>query len=101
MSELWASHQIPILKQLRKKGVDVDSMRNSLEQSLLAKDSTAERERLAQKMSEQSTMISEAISEVVDVKHLERQMRTILCSGKQTNLTTDSILMVLARKEDE
>jgi hypothetical protein len=101
MSALWAPYKIPILKQLRKKGVDVDSLSDLLEQRIVAKDSTVNHERLVQKMSEQRTMIHEAISEVVDVKNLERQIRATLTSGRQINLTTDSVVLVLAHKEDE
>ncbi len=100
ISELWAPHNTTILKQLRKKGIDVGSMQDSLEQSILAKDSTVEGKRLMQKMSEQRATIHQAISEVVDVKALERQIRAIISSGKQLNLTTDSVLTVVGRKEE-
>jgi uncharacterized membrane protein YgaE (UPF0421/DUF939 family) len=101
MLTLWAPYVIPILKQLHKKNVELDSMRELLEQSVLEKDSGVKRERLMQKMSEQRTKILEAISDVVDVKDLERQIRALVSSGQQIRLTTDSVLVVLARQEDE
>jgi hypothetical protein len=82
MSALWAPYIVPILKQLRKKGVEVDALHNLLEQSILDQESTEHRELLAQKFSEQRAIITEAISEVVDLKVLERQMSALRRAGE-------------------
>src|SRR4051812_33546034 len=99
MSALWGPYMIRILKQLLKKGVDVDSMRNLIDQIILAKDSTAPRERLLQMISEQRPMILEAMSKVVDVEDVGRQMQTIFSAGKQASFSTASVLVLVGRKE--
>jgi hypothetical protein len=101
MSALWSPHIIPILKQLRKKGVDVDSMRTLLEQSVLEQNSTAKFEQLSQKVSKQRAAILAAISEVVDLKSMERLIRALVSSERPYNLTIDSVLAVRACKEDQ
>jgi len=89
-----------ILQELRKKGVDIDSMRALLEQSTQGENPTEQSERLAQTILEQRTKILEAISEVTDQKNLARQIQALFLSERQISLDFDSVLAVTARKED-
>jgi hypothetical protein len=101
MSELWSPHIIPILKQLRKKGVDLDSMRRLLEQSIMEPKSTAKFDQLSQMMAEQRPKILAAMSEVTDLKSMERLMRALVSSGRQGSITIDSVLAVRGREEEQ
>jgi hypothetical protein len=100
MLAVWAPHMTAILEQLRKKGVKVDALRALIEQSALEQKSIKQRERLTEEFSKQRGLILEAISEVVDPSKLERQIRAIVSSGKQSSLTFDSVLAVTGRKEE-
>jgi hypothetical protein len=101
VSALCAPHIAPFLKQLRKSGVDVDSLRSLLEPSGPKQKAAAQREELLQKLSEHRAKILEAMAESAELKNLESQIQTLVSSGKEISLTTDGVLAVLGRKEDE
>ena len=89
-----------ILEKARKKGVNVDALRALIEQSALEKKSAKQRDRLTEEFSKQRTLILEAISEVIDPRKLERQIRAIVTAGKQGSFTFDSVLAVTGPKEE-
>jgi hypothetical protein len=99
MLAIWTPHVPSILKQLRKKGVEVDALRALLEQSAL-EQKPAQRERLAKEFSGQRELILEAISEVTDIEKLERQIRAVVSKGGEGCFSFDSVLAVTGRKEE-
>lgn len=99
MLAAWSPHVGSVLKQLRKKGVDVDGLRALIEQIGLDPESAKQRERLTEAFAKQRELILEAISEVADPRKLERQIRAIVSAGNPGSFTFDSVLAVTGRKE--
>jgi hypothetical protein len=100
MSAVWSPYMGSILEKARKKGVDVDGLRALIEQNALEKRSAKQRDRLTEEFSKQRTLILEAISEVIDPRKLERQIRAIVSAKRQGSFTFDSVLAVTAQKEE-
>lgn len=97
---VWSPYLTPILKQLRKQGVDLDALLALIGQSDLEQDSRHYTERLTEELSRQRTAILEAISEVTDLRRLERRVRAIESPGRQGCFTFDSVLAITGHEDE-